>query len=124
MTDDDGIVINLRFWVPPPEPRYAIVIDLSGHIEAGRLCEECGEPFVRHGETVSTCLGGHSPPGHDHDPNAEMRDYYCAHGHMTPLARATTCPAPGCEYRGVRHNQRGSIRFVGEWPDIDSEETP
>jgi len=90
----------------------------GGEIDAGTHCPTCGMPFVRHDETISTCLGSYSPPGHDHDPNAAMRAYYCENDHMTGLAVASRCSAAGCDYRGVRHNRPG-IKFIEAWPDID-----
>ena len=82
---------------------------------------ECGKPFVRRLDEISTCMGYFSQGRHDHDDNCRTRVYICKDGHRTAISRRNRCPKDGCEWAGkaecsiCHHGKK-----LDEWPLISA----
>lgn len=95
---------------------------------SGLTCE-CGAPFVSHGDMCITTVGTlwDLPPGHEHDTNCMRRDYTCANGHETTIAKVRRCNDEGCDEPGAPACGWTGKRecfccrtFVDEWPTIEA----
>lgn len=57
-------------------------------------CRTCGtKRFVAMGFEYRTCVGYHSPPGHDHDDNCIVIPFMCENRHWHNYSWRRKCPA-------------------------------
>lgn len=107
-------------------PGFSWAIEDHDHGDEDSVCEAltpmiaclCGQPFVKHLGTASTCVGFRSPPGHDHDDNCQHRTYVCRAGHETEVYRQRRCKAPGCTWRGQTTCYCHKDPCWTEWPEL------
>ena len=81
------------------------------------VCSTCHGPLTTYDEESSTCVGYFQEEGHDHDPNCQRREFYCAEGHRNPIAIVRTCPTEGCDWQG-KSECFCVPRFVRTWPAV------
>jgi hypothetical protein len=69
--------------------------------------------------TLSTLLGYHSPPGHNHDDNCLRKVYFCENGHSQIISKRRRCPNPECDWVGKENCFCHDGKKVDEWPEVD-----
>ena len=71
----------------------------NGTYKFNWLCPKCKTECACKG-VETKLVGMYSPPGHNHDDNCKAGYFKCVCGCRFSVAIRSTCPTPGCDWKG------------------------